>query len=79
MLPGSHFRRTTYGPGLAGSPNRIACSLVPAALRTHLMSAGSVKSTMLRSTWARAPGVTEKRAIAARSVHVRPVRAMAPP
>ena len=49
MLPGSQRIRITYGPGFVGSPNSTACSLVPAALRTHLMSAGATKSTALRS------------------------------
>src|SRR5262245_52843289 len=49
MLPGSHLMRTTYGPGLLGSPKSTACSLVPAAFRTHLISAGEVKSTAVRS------------------------------
>ena len=49
MFPGSHLTRTTYGPGLLGSPNSTACSFVPAAFRTHLMLAGIVKSTALRS------------------------------
>ncbi len=49
MFPGNHLMRTTYGPGLLGSPKSRACSFVPAALRTHLMSAGAVKSTALRS------------------------------
>src|SRR5712691_1919888 len=50
MLPGSHLIRTTYGPGLLGSPNSTADSLVPAAFLTHLMSAGVLKSTAVRST-----------------------------
>src|SRR5262245_47418115 len=58
MLPGSHFSRTTYGPGLLGSPNSTADSLVPAALRTHLMSEGTMKSTAARSTSAGTLGVT---------------------
>src|SRR5215510_9916117 len=49
MLPGNHLRRTTYGPGLAGSPNSTADSFVPAAFLTHLMSAGVLKSTAMRS------------------------------
>src|SRR5215475_1001601 len=49
MLPGNHLRRTTYGPGLAGSPNSTADSFVPAAFLTHLMSAGVLKSTAVRS------------------------------
>src|SRR5690349_15000688 len=47
MLPGNHFTRTTYGPGLLGSPNSTACSLVPAALRTHVMSAGVLKGAAM--------------------------------
>src|SRR5207247_2514122 len=46
MLPGSHLMRTTYGPGLLGSPKSTACSLVPAAFRTHLTSAGVVELVM---------------------------------
>ena len=56
MFPGSHFRRTTYGPGLLGSPNSTACSFVPAAFLTHLISAGGVKSTAVRSSSAPWPG-----------------------
>ena len=49
MFPGSHLSRTTYGPGLLGSPKSTADSLVPAALRTHLISAGVFQSTAVRS------------------------------
>src|SRR5882672_9429410 len=49
MLPGSHFTRTTYGPGLPGSPKSTADSFVPAAFLTHLISAGILKSTAARS------------------------------
>src|SRR5262249_12244335 len=49
MLPGNHFTRTTYGPGLLGSPNSTADSFVPAAFRTHLISDGVLKSTAVRS------------------------------
>src|SRR5215475_5266675 len=55
MLPGNHLRRTTYGPGLAGSPNSTADSFVPAAFLTHLMSAGVLKSTAVRSMSAELP------------------------
>ena len=33
MLPGSHFSRTTYGPGLLGSPN----STVPAPAGSYVI------------------------------------------
>src|ERR1700675_2379305 len=56
MFPGNHLMRTTYGPGFDGSPNSTACSLVPAAFLTHLMSAGTVKSTAARSRSAAALG-----------------------
>src|SRR5688572_11665155 len=39
----------TYGPGFVGSPNKTACSFVPASLRTNLISAGATKLTALRS------------------------------
>src|SRR6266850_1718558 len=57
MLPGSHLIRATYGPGLLGSPNSTACSLVPAAFLIHLMSDGVWKSTAVRSMSAPEPGV----------------------
>jgi len=49
MLPGNHFTRTTYGPGLLGSPKSTADSFVPAAFLTHLISDGVLKSTAVRS------------------------------
>src|SRR2546426_10712534 len=68
MLPGNHLMRTTYGPGLPGSPNSTACSFVPAAFRTHVMSDGVLKSTAVRSmsaAWADgAASATTRRASA---------------
>src|SRR2546426_8423470 len=68
MLPGNHLMRTTYGPGLLGSPNSTACSFVPAAFRTHAMSDGVLKSTEVRSmsaAWADgAASATTRRASA---------------
>src|SRR5262245_38987731 len=40
FLCGNHFVRTTYSPGLEGSPARIACS-EPLGDATHLISFGS--------------------------------------
>src|SRR4030095_10060248 len=51
MLPGNHFTRTTYGPGLLGSPKSTADSFVPAAFLTHLISDGVLKSTGPRGPW----------------------------
>src|SRR5215472_17325486 len=63
MLPGNQRTRTTYGPGLLGSPKRMACSLVPAAFFTHLISEGGMKSTAERSRSAAArPGSAATRA-----------------
>src|SRR5262245_40403943 len=66
MLPGSHLIRITYGPGFAGSPNSTACSFVPAAFLTHLMSPGGVKSTAVRSRSAAPAGATVRMATIAR-------------
>src|SRR5512143_171601 len=72
-LPGSHLMRMTYGPGLLGSPNSTAVSLVPAALRTHLISLGGTTSTAFGSTSARL-AVTKAAAPATRQNHLNPVR-----
>src|SRR5262245_10836095 len=53
MLPGSHLIRITYGPGLLGSPNHVADSLVTAAFLTHFTWSGATTSTAFGSTSAR--------------------------
>src|SRR5258706_12756069 len=79
MLPGSHLRRTTYGPGLLGSPNNTACSLVPAAFLIHLISDGVWNSTAVRSiSAARTDGVATIIPRTTR-VSIRNIVAMSPP
>src|SRR5262249_55794025 len=79
MLPGNHLMRTTYGPGLLGSPYSTACSFVPAAFRTHLMSAGVVKSTAVRSMSVPWPEGTATVTARAARTRIRIARDMSPP
>src|SRR5215475_816505 len=79
MLPGNHLRRTTYGPGLAGSPNSTADSFVPAAFLTHLMSAGVLKSTAVRSMSAESPHEAVSRITRTAGKYTRFKTAITPP
>src|SRR5215470_779600 len=58
----------------------MACSLVPAAFRTHLISAGGVKSTAERSRSAAArPGSTARNTARTAGKESRPMPRMPPP
>src|SRR5206468_608099 len=81
MVPGNHLTRTTYGPGLLGSPKSTADSFVPAAFRTHLMSAGVLKSTAVRSMSAARVDAAGIAVInrAAPSIRAKPIEVMSSP
>src|SRR4029077_1907075 len=79
MLPGSHLMRMTYGPGLLGSPNSTACSLVPAELRTHLISPGGTTNTAFGSTSAWLVVMKAAAAPATRQNLLNPVFMLPPP